>query len=105
LVGSDFLLDSSDWLISGNKVVTGASYEPYTRGPLLNHYVVGSDNLINIEYSGATDQSLWYFEAPSKFSGNHGIAYGGDLQFTLGAFSGDFSQLNDDSVSRKFGFN
>ncbi len=101
LVGSDFLMGASDWLIFGNKVVTVASYEPYTRGPLLNHYVVGSDDLINIEYSGATDRSLWYFEAPSKFSGNQGIAYGGDLQFTLGALSGDFSQLNDDSVRRR----
>eukprot|EP01034_Spumella_vulgaris_P026225 gene26225-32766_t len=85
---------------SGNKVnAAAAGFEPYTRGPLLNHYIIGLDELINIERSGATDQSLWYFDAPSKFSGNLGIAYGGTLQFTLGAFSGDFSQLNGDSVN------
>jgi hypothetical protein len=27
----------------------------------------------------------------TQFSGNHGMAYGGSLQFTLSSFSGDFA--------------
>ncbi len=99
LVGSNFLLDNNGWTISGNKQASSpASYEPYTRGVLLNHYVTGADDKINVPYSGAADQSLWYFEAPSKFLGNWGISYGGELQFTLGSFSGDFSSLNGKQV-------
>jgi hypothetical protein len=36
------------------------------------------------------DHSMWYFDAPSKFTGDKGIAYGGAIEFTVGAFSGDF---------------
>jgi hypothetical protein len=43
------------------------------------------------------DMALWYFSAPSKFLGNKGIAYGGELKFTLSAFSGDFSKSNGDA--------
>jgi hypothetical protein len=46
--------------------------------------------------SGDVDTALWYFSAPSKFLGNKGISYGGELKFTLSAFSGDFSKSNGD---------
>ena len=98
LVGSDFLLDSNDWTITGNKAVTTATYEAYSRGALLNHYVYGTDNKVNVDSTGSKDASLWYFESPSSFHGNQGIAYGGFLDFTLGAFSGDFSKQNGDGV-------
>lgn len=56
---------------------------------------MGTDDLINVATSSASDNSLWYFEAPSKFFGNYGMSYGGVLSFTIGAFSGDFQSLND----------
>ncbi len=96
LVGSDFLLDNQGWKITGNKVSTDATFESYSRGALLNHYVYGTDNKINTK--GTDDSSLWYFEAPSAYLGNNGIAYGGSLSFTLGAFSGDFTKLNANST-------
>ena len=55
---------------------------------------MGTDDKINIMNAGAIDNSIWYFQAPQKFLGNVGIAYGGKLQFVQGAFSGDFSKLN-----------
>lgn len=101
ITGSNFLLSSEAWTVTGNKVTSyEASYEPYSRGQLLNHYVLGTDDKVNIQAAGGSDASLWYFTAPaSKFTGNFGIAYGGTLKFTLAAFSGDFAKLNaDDSM-------
>jgi hypothetical protein len=71
------------------------THEPYSRGPLLNHYILGADDKINVGMAGGKDESLWYFQAPSNYLGNLGISYGGNLKFTLAAFSGDFSSLND----------
>jgi len=54
---------------------------------------------VNVDSTGSSDSSLWYFESPSSFHGNQGIAYGGSLNFTLGAFSGDFSKQNGDNTN------
>lgn len=95
LVGSNFLLSSDDWIITGNKQpISKPSHEPFSRGQLLNYYISGFDDLINVESSSSPDQSLWYFEAPPRYYGNQGIAYGGFLSFTISSFSGDFSSLN-----------
>lgn len=100
LVGSNFLLSHEGWTITGNKArVMHPSYETFSRGPLLNYYISSTDDVINVPASGMPDQSLWYFEAPPKFHGNHGIAYGGSLSFSIGSFSGDFSRLNGDNVN------
>lgn len=99
IVGSGFLLGSEAWTIEGNRAASApVAYEPYSRGSLLNHYIVGTDDEVNVRATGGPDSSLWYFVAPSKFLGNVGIAYGGTLQFTLASFSGDFSKLNNQDV-------
>lgn len=100
LVGSSFFLDIEGWTISGNKIPGPASFEAYSRGALLNRYILGTDDLVDVASSSpsAPDKALWYFEAPSKYFFNLGIAYGGQLSFTIGGFSGDFSQLNPLSV-------
>lgn len=100
LVGSNFLLNNEGWIITGNKAaVVTPNFETFSRGPLLNYYIVGTDDVINVAVSNAPDESLWYFEAPSKFHGNHGISYGGSLSFNIGAFSGDFTSLNGNDVN------
>ena len=91
LVGSDFLLSNEDWTIYGNKLLTPAVHEPFSRGTMLNRYILGSDDKINVQVPGGPDSSLWYFNAPNKFLGNQGISYGGTLRFTLSGFSGDYS--------------
>jgi len=102
LIGNDFLLDSQGWRITGNKASTGnANFEAFSRGALLNHYIFATDDKINVKGGGGTgayDSSLWYFEAPAPYLSNWGIAYGGSLRFTLGAFSGDFSKQNAPST-------
>lgn len=98
LVGSDFLLDNGGWTISGNKAtVAPATFEPYSRGNLLNHYIYGTDDKINVKGS-ASDAFLWYFEAPKIFMGNWGISYGGSIKFTIGIFSGDMKNMNEGNV-------
>jgi len=100
IAGSSFLLGSEVWTIEGNKAASSAAtFEPYSRGALLNHYVLGADDKINVQSAGAADQSLWYFRAPAKYEGNLGISYGGSLEFTLSSFSGDFSASNGDDVN------
>jgi len=97
-VGSDFFLDNEGWTIVGNKVVQNALFENYNRGPTLSNYIMGTDNLINLDRNSKDDNSLWYFKAPTKFYDNQGLAYGGWLSFTMSSFSGDFKRLNRENV-------
>jgi hypothetical protein len=98
LVGSHFARGHEDWVVVGNKAKQYfVNYEASSRGAL-NHYVYASDDTINTDgTSGGNDKSLWYFKAPSKFLGHHGISYGGQLEFILSSFHGDFSagKLNE----------
>jgi len=94
LVGSDFLLSNEEWGIVGNKNSRDlANYERYTRGSSFSNYIFGEDNKINLDSVGK-ESSLWYFDAPSKFYGNFGLAYGGFLSFSMLSFSGDMSDKN-----------
>lgn len=101
-MGSSFLLSNEGWTIEGNRAASySAGYEPYSRGALLNHHILGTEDKVNVRSAGAPDQSLWYFVAPGKFLGNLGISYGGQLQFSLSSFSGDFSKENSKGVSER----
>jgi len=90
IVGSHFGRDTEGWEIVGNKAASHAvTYEASSRGQL-NQYVYGSDDTINTDVTGGSDRSIWFFVAPAKFHGHHGIAYGGALEFLLSSFHGDF---------------
>lgn len=100
ITGSTFFLGNEGWTINGNKVVGPATFESYSRGPLLNRYILGTDDIVDVPPNGGTgDKALWYFEAPSKYWGNFGISYGGQLSFNIGGFAGDFSKLNPDKTN------
>jgi hypothetical protein len=91
IVGSDFLLGNDGWTILGNKLpVSVPVFEPYSRDQFFHHYIQASDNLVR----GKPDKSLWVFNAPSKFLGNFGIAYGGTIQFSISLLAGDVTQLH-----------
>lgn len=97
IAGSDFKNSAESWTIYGNKESSqSATYDTTSRG-LMNKYIYGVDNVVNRDAPNdvvANDFSLWYFDAPSKFTGHQGIAYGGALSFTLSSFTGDFSSSN-----------
>lgn len=95
IVGSNFLLTNEGWNIVGNKALsTSTTFEPYSRGKI-SHYIIATDDKINVRKEGGEDFALWYFDAPSSFLGNKGVSYGGHISFTLSGFSGDFKSLND----------
>ena len=87
----------------GNTVSSvSCGHEKSSRGRAMSYFVHGSDDKLNFPHyqspSPDQDQALWYFDAPSWFlEDGVGIAYGGELEFTLSAFSGDFSKPTDDS--------
>ena len=92
LAGSDFSAGTDGWTLTGNRLsVEQPVHEPTSRGAL-NHYVSGSDTSLNVH--GGADKDLWHFTAPAEFAGNHGLAYGGSLDFKLGSLGGDFSAGN-----------
>ena len=101
LVGSRFTHDGDGWTIAGNvgtsALATAVSWEPSSRGSLLNRYVYATDAIINVDAAG-DDATRWYFAAPPSYLGNQAVAYGGALEFALAAFSGEF-----DAASRNAG--
>ena len=61
------------------------------RQPLLAFIFFVPQHWCSAEDNGV-DDTLWWFKAGTAFSGNLGIAYDGTLEFSLGAFSGTFSE-------------
>lgn len=88
LVSSDFRTDTEGWKVVGKASLVR---EAYSRS-LLSQYIVGTDGQVNsVTASPGTDAASWRFVAPPKFLGNLQAAYGGQLVFSMGTFSGDFS--------------
>ena len=87
--GATFLLNSEGWIIVGNKQVTEAIHKPYSLGPMSN-YILGTDNLVNVDSVNKDDRNLWYFRSsPIKLTKQPAI-----MVFTITSFSGDFVRLN-----------
>lgn len=102
IVSSDFSAGLDGWTVTDNgaraqaEAAGGLVYEPFSRG-LLNHYVLNTDAEIHTNKKTGDDDSRWYFVAPDKFLGNHAIAYGGELVFSMASAAGDFSKDNINS--------
>ena len=87
--GATFLLNSEGWTIVGNKQVTEAIHKPYSLGPMSN-YILGTDNLVNVNSVCKNDRNLWYFRSPPiKLTKQPAI-----MVLTITSFSGDFVMLN-----------
>ena len=97
IVGSDFLTGDEGWTIIGNAkagAVTVPEFEPFNRGKSFNYYIYAKDDIVHNSNFGDQDKSLWYFNAPTKFLGNKGAAYGGHISFSIGLFAGDIASLS-----------
>jgi hypothetical protein len=101
IVGSDFLTGDEGWTIIGNAkagagagAVSAPKFQPFNRGESFNYYIYAKDEIINHSKFGEQDKSLWYFNAPAKFLGNKGAAYGGHISFSIGLFAGDIASLS-----------
>lgn len=87
---STFLLNSEGWTIVGNKQVTEAIHKPYSLGADMSNYILGTDNLVNVDSVCKNDRNLWYFRSPPiKLIFQPAI-----MVFTITSFSGDFDKLN-----------
>ena len=97
LVASDFESSTDGWTYTDNgKKSPDLTYDSSritsSSGASLSKFVFLADEFQNPDASGV-DQDLWKFVAPSKFYGDQAMAYKGELCFTLGKASGDFSTI------------
>lgn len=61
-------------------------------GVALNKFVFLADAFQNPDDNGV-DQDQWKFVAPAKFHGDQAMSYKGELCFTMGKASGDFTSI------------
>jgi hypothetical protein len=88
--GASFMLDNEGWTIVGNKNTAAAIHKPYSLGSDMSQYILGTDNLVNVDYVNKDDRNLWYFRSPPiKLTKQPAI-----MVFTITSFSGDFVKLN-----------
>jgi hypothetical protein len=99
---NSFLLGSEGWIITGNKLESDALHQSYTLlqrdnncNTQMSRYIMGKDDLVNVDSKNKDDKNLWYFKSPpikitlDKASGKPVL-----LTFTLTSFMGDFRHLN-----------
>jgi hypothetical protein len=91
-VKATFLLDNEGWTIVGNKHIVAAIHKPYSLGSEMSNYILGTDNLVNVDSKNKNDRNLWYFRSPKIQL----IKQPAIMVFTITSFSGDFNKLNQD---------
>lgn len=85
-----FLLDNEGWTIVGNKRITEAKHQSYIMGPKMSNYILGTDDLVNVDFRNRDDKNLWYFRSPLITLVKRPVL----MVFTITSFSGDFTKLN-----------
>lgn len=90
--GATFLLDNEGWTIVGNKRITEAKHQSYIMGPKMSNYILGTDDLVNVDFRNRDDKNLWYFRSPPITLVKRPVL----MVFTITSFSGDFTKLNAD---------
>jgi len=85
-----FLLDNEGWTIVGNKRTTEAKHQSYIMGPKMSNYILGTDDLVNVDFRNRDDKNLWYFRSPPITLVKRPVL----MVFTITSFSGDFTKLN-----------
>jgi hypothetical protein len=85
-----FLLDNEGWTIVGNKRTTEAKHQSYIIGPKMSNYILGTDDLVNVDFRNRDDKNLWYFRSPPITLVKRPVL----MVFTITSFSGDFTKLN-----------
>jgi hypothetical protein len=100
LFHNKFYFNNEGWNISGYRNVS-AIFMPYSIDGLMSNYIIGKDDVIDVDYKNKDDRSLWFFSKhlPDNFSLTNASA----ISFTMTSFVGDFTNLNNpDSSSYAF---
>jgi hypothetical protein len=92
LLAYAFLLNNEGWTIVGNKNLEKARHQNYNLGQMMSSYIIGSDNLVNVDAFNRDDKNLWYFKSPMIQLEKEPKL----MVFTITSFSGDFTKLNRD---------
>ena len=87
-----FLLNNEGWTIVGNKRIEDAKHQNYCLGRMMSNYIVGTDDLVNVDRFNSDDRNLWYFRSPPITLEKKPAL----MVFTINSFSGDFTKLNVD---------
>lgn len=87
---ASFLLDNEGWTIVGNKRTMDAKHQSYIMGPKMSNYILGTDDLVNVDFRNRDDKNLWYFRSPPITLVKRPVL----MVFTITSFSGDFAKLN-----------
>ena len=95
--GATFLLDNEGWTIVGNKRTMDAKHQSFCMGPKMSNYVLGTDDLVNVDSKNRDDKHLWYFRSPPINLVKRPVL----MVFTITSFSGDFTKLNAGASSVK----
>ena len=95
--GATFLLDNEGWTIVGNKRTMEAKHQSFCMGPKMSNYILGTDDLVNVDSKNRDDKNLWYFRSPPI----NLVKIPFLMVFTITSFSGDFTKLNAGAPSVK----
>ena len=96
LFQNKFYLNNEGWNITGYKNVA-AIFMPYSLDGLMSNFIVGKDDVINVDSKNRDDRNLWFFskQMPANFSLSNASA----LSFTMTSLVGDFTNLNNPNSS------
>ena len=96
LFQSKFYFNNEDWNITGYRNVS-ATFMPYSIDGLMSNYIIGKDDVIDVDYKHKDDRSVWFFSKnlPDNFSLTNASA----ISFTMTSFVGDFTNLNNPNSS------
>jgi hypothetical protein len=92
LFQNKFHLNNEGWNITGYKNVA-AIFMPYSLDGLMSNFIIGKDDVINVDSKNKDDRNLWFFskQLPANFSLSNATA----LSFTMTSLMGDFTNLNN----------
>ena len=96
-INSSFLLGNEGWTIVGNKRTMEAKHQSFCMGPKMSNYILGTDDLVNVDSKNRDDKNLWYFRSPPINLVKRPVL----MVFTITSFSGDFTKLNAGAPSVK----
>lgn len=96
LFQNKFYLNNEGWNITGYKE-SAAIFMPYSLDGLMSNFIVGKDDVINVDSKNKDDRNLWFFSKnlPANFSLSNASA----LSFTMTSLVGDFTNLNNPNSS------
>lgn len=91
-----FYFNNDGWNITGYKE-SAAIFMPYSLDGLMSNFIVGKDDVINVDHKNKDDRNLWFFR--KNFPSNFSLSNASALSFTMTSLVGDFTNLNNPNSS------